>query len=308
VVDWGAQVSDTDDAEPADDVSVESSHREGGEDAIRSYLRRVGSIARLTPVEEVFYARQYQEARDAVQQFLCCAPALLMTVLAELAVGVDRNQLLHLIDVNAYEDPKDLLVHVHAVLASARTIERDMRSIPDENVGESEERLEILRSSFQRVLARLPLRDEFYEECLRRLVDGEADVPAASPAARTELLQRLRQHQQEQEGARRTMVESNLRLVVSIARRYAHLGVPFMDLIQEGNIGLMRAVEKFEHERGHRFSTYASYWIRQAVMRALSRQGRTIRIPPNILRELSQITAAEEGLLRSLAVHPRPKR
>jgi RNA polymerase primary sigma factor len=307
VADWGAQVSDADDAEAADDASLPSGHREGGEDAVRSYLRRVGSIARLTPLEEVFYARQYQEARDAVQQFLCCAPALLMAVLAELAVGADRNQLLHLIDVNAYEDPKDLLVHVHAVLASAQAIERDMRGIPDESVGESEERLDILRSSFQHVLCRLPLRDEFYQECLRRLVDGEADVPAASPAGRAELLQRLRQRQQEQEGARRTMVESNLRLVVSIARRYAHLGVPFMDLIQEGNIGLMRAVEKFEYERGHRFSTYASYWIRQAVMRALSRQGRTIRIPPNILRELSQITSAEEGLLQELGRPPAPE-
>jgi DNA-directed RNA polymerase sigma subunit (sigma70/sigma32) len=307
VADWGAQVSDADDEEPADDASASAGPREGGEDAVRSYLRRVGGIARLTPLEEVFYARQYQEARDAVQQLLCCAPALLMTVLTELARGVDRSQLLHLIDVNAYEDPKDLLVHVHAVLSAAQTIESDMRSIPDESVGESEDRLEILRSSFQRVLRRLPLRDEFYEECLRRLVDGQADVPAASPAARAELLQRLRQHQQEQEGARRTMVESNLRLVVSIARRYAHLGVPFMDLIQEGNIGLMRAVEKFEYERGHRFSTYASYWIRQAVMRALSRQGRTIRIPPNILRELSQITAAEEGLLQELGRPPAPE-
>jgi RNA polymerase primary sigma factor len=307
VADWGAQVNDAEDAEPADDLSVPGNQREVGEDAVRSYLRRVGSIARLTPLEEVFYARQYQEARDAVQHYLCSAPALLVAVLKELATGADRSQLLHLIDVNAYEDPRDLVVQVHAVLASAQAIERDMRNIPEENVGESEDRLAILRSSFQRVLRRLPLRDEFYEECLRRLVDGEADIPAASPAERTELLQGLRQHQQEQDAARRTMVEGNLRLVVSIARRYSHLGVPFMDLIQEGNIGLMRAVEKFEYERGHRFSTYASYWIRQAVMRALSRQGRTIRIPPSVLRELSQITAAEEGLLQELGRPPAPE-
>jgi len=307
VAGWGAQLSDSDDAEPADDLPQPQSHREAGEDAVRAYLRRVGSIPRLTPVEEVFYARQYQQARDAAQQLLCAAPTLLLSVLSELAGGADRNRLAHLVDANAYEDPAEMVRQVHAVLASAQSIERLMRGIPEADDGESEERLEILRASFHRVLLRLPLRDGFYQECLRRLMDGEAAIPAASPAAREELLAHLRQYQAEQESARRTMVESNLRLVVSIARRYSHLGVPFMDLIQEGNIGLMRAVEKFEYERGHRFSTYASYWIRQAVMRALSRQGRTIRIPPNILRELGMIASAEEALLQELGRPPAPE-
>lgn len=304
---WGAQDNDPDDAEPADDLPVPQNRREAGEDAVRAYLRRVGSIPRLTPLEEVFYARQYQQARDAVQQLLCGAPTLLLAVLSELAGGADRSRLAHLVDVNAYEDPAEMVRQVHAALSSAQNIERLMRAIPDADADESEERLGILRASFHRVLQRLPLRDEFYQECLRRLVDGEADVPAPSAEARAELLVRSRQYQQEQEDARRTMVESNLRLVVSIARRYSHIGVPFMDLIQEGNIGLMRAVEKFEVERGHRFSTYASYWIRQAVMRALSRQGRTIRIPSNILRELSLIAAAEEALLQELGRPPAPE-
>lgn len=126
---WGAQLSDSDDAEPADDLPQPQSHREAGEDAVRAYLRRVGSIPRLTPVEEVFYARQYQQARDAAQQLLCAAPTLLLSVLSELAGGADRNRLAHLVDANAYEDPAEMVRQVHAVLASAQSIERLMRGI-----------------------------------------------------------------------------------------------------------------------------------------------------------------------------------
>ncbi|NLF18459.1 MAG: sigma-70 family RNA polymerase sigma factor [Lentisphaerae bacterium] len=305
---WDVQEQEADDdGESGGDLPLPASASEGGEDAIRAYLRRVGSIPRLTPVEEVFFARQYEESRDAVQRLLCSAPSLLVSVLGELAGGAGRSRLTHLIDAGAYEDPGEMLRQIHAVLASAERIEQQMRQMPDAGADENEGRLELLRSSFHRVLQRLPLRDEFFDECLKRLLEGRAAVPAGSEAHREDLLKRLRQHQEAQESARRTMVESNLRLVVSIARRYSLIGVPFMDLIQEGNIGLMRAVEKFEVERGHRFSTYASYWIRQAVTRALSRQGRTIRIPSNILRELSQIAAAEEGLLQEFGRPPLPE-
>ncbi|MBT6079589.1 MAG: sigma-70 family RNA polymerase sigma factor, partial [Gammaproteobacteria bacterium] len=96
--------------------------------------------------------------------------------------------------------------------------------------------------------------------------------------------------------ARNRLIESNLRLVVSIARRYQNQGVSFMDLVEEGNLGLMRAVEKFDPELGFRFSTYATWWIRQSVDRAVMSQGRTVRLPIHILREMRSYLRASRQL------------
>ena len=96
--------------------------------------------------------------------------------------------------------------------------------------------------------------------------------------------------------ARQSMIEHNLRLVVSIAKAYLGRGVPLSDLIEEGNLGLMHAIDKFEPERGFRFSTYASWWIRQSVERALIYQGRAVRLPVNVVRELQQVLRARRAL------------
>lgn len=103
--------------------------------------------------------------------------------------------------------------------------------------------------------------------------------------------------------ARQSMIEHNLRLVVSIAKFYLGRGVPLSDLIEEGNLGLMHAIDKFEPERGFRFSTYATWWIRQSVERALMLQGRVIRLPVNVVRELQQVLRARRALENDPAFH-----
>jgi RNA polymerase primary sigma factor len=117
----------------------------------------------------------------------------------------------------------------------------------------------------------------------------------------------LRQEIEQGEEARQHLIKANTRLVVSIAKRYLGHGVPFLDLIQEGNLGLMKAVEKFDHERGHRLSTYATWWIRQSITRALAEQGRTIRVPVHMSDRIRKLYRVTRELEQELGRQPSPE-
>ncbi len=147
------------------------------------------------------------------------------------------------------------------------------------------------------------LRDIGLDDPVKMYLKDIGRVPLLSVDEEIELARKM---QDGDEAAKKRLSEANLRLVVSIAKRYVGRGMLFLDLIQEGNLGLMKAVEKFDYQKGFKFSTYATWWIRQAITRAIADQARTIRIPVHMVETINRLTRASRILLQQLGREPTP--
>jgi RNA polymerase sigma factor (sigma-70 family) len=159
-------------------------------------------------------------------------------------------------------------------------------------------------------ISRTPLLDAAKEVELSKAIEAglyAAHLLAADRVPDGVTPTELRQLVAEGERAKDLFIRANLRLVVSIARRYVRSGMPMLDLIQEGNTGLVRAVEKFDYERGYKFSTYATWWIRQAISRAIAQQERTVRLPVHLVEDVNRMRNVIRQLTREMGADPQPE-
>jgi RNA polymerase primary sigma factor len=171
-------------------------------------------------------------------------------------------------------------------------------SIPITTIRKDEARLKTERNAERRV---------FYEERVKRYRAELTTIEDRFGVPYDELrrvIAEVRQGELETDSAKQELIVANLRLVVSIAKKYTNRGLQFLDLIQEGNIGLMKAVDKFEYRRGYKFSTYATWWIRQAITRAIADQARTIRIPVHMIETINKLTRTQRQLVQELGREP----
>ncbi len=180
-----------------------------------------------------------------------------------------------------------------------------LRPIDEESLPELEELEEIEEVTEDEIASTEAMVDSFStDDPVRMYLKEIGKIPLLSPEEEIELAIRMADGDEE---AKRRMSEANLRLVVSIAKRYVGRGMLFLDLIQEGNLGLIKAVEKFDYTKGYKFSTYATWWIRQAITRAIADQARTIRIPVHMVETINKVIRVSRQLLQELGHDPSPE-
>ena len=166
--------------------------------------------------------------------------------------------------------------------------------------------LEAILSSGEDYAKRIKIYEEDLTRCIRKMISIE-EQSALTISNLKDISRNMSIGEAKARRAKKEMVEANLRLVISIAKKYTNRGLQFLDLIQEGNIGLMKAVDKFEYRRGYKFSTYATWWIRQAITRSIADQARTIRIPVHMIETINKLNRISRQMLQEMGREPQPE-
>jgi RNA polymerase sigma factor (sigma-70 family) len=273
-------------------------------EAVRAYLREIARVPLLKPQEEAALCAQIERAQDALLVGVVRVPQGAGRIRAAIEAvrrhPAGSDELLQSRDGRPLDSSSaaDALACLDRICRAGDRLARfdaesaDLRSAARRR--EVERRTERLAVILGRAAARIPFRPGLVETIAAHLV-AFGDGPAERRLAlQLEHLRALKQR----------LVEANLRLVVSIAARYRHSSLSLLDRIQEGNLGLLKAVDRFQYRRGFRFSTYASWWIRQGISRAIAETGRTVRLPVHVTDTLRQVAAARRALGRELDREP----
>jgi len=315
--DMGIDVVDTaDKAEPQDSGAAKEEvlDVERVEDPVRIYMREMGAVPLLKREEEIVYARRIEEARAELRRLTLSSPFAVREVLRVVVrVKSGKASLRDLIEevdeTTQFDEAYTEEVANRLEKLKKRKPENAYKLLKDENLSVNVARRIVKRivrldHLIEREEAKKgPKKSERAKLRVRRIMTRLEMTRAEIK----ELAREVKVHDYNMWTAKQKLIEANLRLVVSIAKRYVNLGLKFSDLIQEGNIGLMKAVDKFDYKKGYKFSTYATWWIRQAITRSIADHGRTIRIPVHMIETINRLLQTSRQLLKELGREPYPE-